>query len=268
MSLNEPPPIDTHAHIFRADLPMDRATALYLPDYDFTSEDYLKALDAHGVRQACIAAPSFLATYNDYMIACLRAHRDRLRGTAIVEPGIDPYSLRAMDADGVVGIRLSFRARGALPDLAGAEWQRLFWRLADLSWHVHLHVEGARLPELLPVLTAAPMALVIDHFGRPDPADAVNSPGFRALLGAFDTGRTWGKLSGGYRLGCDAGPLARRLMEVAGPERLVWGSDCPFAGHEREISYADTLADYLRWVPDPADRATIAEATRRLYRFS
>lgn len=258
--------VDTHAHIFRSDLPMAPG-GLHTPTHHFETADYLAILDRHGVHNACIAAPSFLGTYNDYMIAALRGE-PRLRGTVIVEPDVDPYVLRAMDGDGVVGVRLSLRGLKTLPDLRSAAYQRLLRRIADLDWHVHLHIEGQRLPDVLPILTGSPPNLVVDHFGRPDPETAERSEGFQALLRAFDSGRTWAKLSGGFRIACDPAPLARRLLEVAGPEHLVWGSDCPFTDFETEVTYQSVIDSYLTWVPDPAQRATIAEITRRLYRFA
>ncbi len=259
------PLVDTHAHIFRADLPMDKY-ALHLPKHDFTVDDYLTVLDTHGVWNAAIAAPSFLGTYNDYMIRDLIAH-PRLRGTAILDPDVSAYDLRQMDREGVVGVRLSLRGRKELPDYTSNEYKRFFFRLADLGWHAHLHIEGQRLPQMLPILQALPMDLIVDHMGRPDPASAGKSEGFEALLNGFDNGRMWVKLSGGFRIVCDQNPLARRLLEVGGPERLLWGSDCPFTDFEEKVSYRSVIDAYHDWVPDAADRAVIAEGSRKLYRF-
>nr|WP_314256844.1 amidohydrolase family protein [uncultured Devosia sp.] len=257
--------IDTHAHIFRSDLPMS-PEGLHYPKTNFEVDDYLAILDDHGVENACIAAPSFLGTFNDYMIDVLTEHR-RLRGTVIVRPDIDRYVLRQMDQDGVVGVRLSLRGSKQLPDLDSADYQRLFHRIADLNWHVHLHIEGERLPQVLPALTRSPANLVVDHFGRPDPKLGAQSQGFEHLLNAFDTGRTWCKLSGGFRIGCDPMPLAKKLLEVAGPSHLVWGSDCPFTDYETRVSYASVVASFEEWVPSKEDRQTIAETTKQLYRF-
>jgi signal transduction histidine kinase len=37
---------------------------------------------------------------------------------------------------------------------------------------------------------------------------------------------------------------AHSIARDAGPERLVWASDCPFAGHEGQITYRETI-DYM-----------------------
>lgn len=259
------PLVDAHAHVFRRDLPMAPG-GITTPHHDFELDEYEAILDRHGVQCACIAAPSFLGTYNDYTLAAIRG-RPRFKTTVILDPGTDPYILRMMDADRAEGVRLSLRNQPSLPDLAGYEWVRFLRRLADLDWHVHLHIDGQRLPQVLPALQAAPVRLVVDHFGRPDPALGAQSEGFQALLRAFDSGRTWVKLSGGFRIACDPAPLAARLLQVGGPERLLWGSDCPFTDFADQVSYQSVLDAYAAWVPKEADRARINESAKALYRF-
>ena len=56
------------------------------------------------------------------------------------------------------------------------------------------------------------------------------------------------------------------LLREAGPGRLVWGSDWPFAAFESRVDYAQTLADLQRWVPDAAARRRIGcETPLKLY---
>lgn len=257
--------VDTHAHVFRRDLPMAPG-GLHVPTHDFDIDAYLAELDAHGVAFASLAAPSFYGTCNDYLLAAIGGRR-RLRGSVIVDPTIDPYVLRAMDEDGATGVRLSYRGMKELPDLTSWENRRFFQRLADLDWHAHLHIEGQRLPDVLPALQATPVKLVIDHFGRPDPARGEACAGFQAMLRAIDNGRTWVKLSGGFRIACDPAPLAKRLMEIAGPSRLVWGSDCPWTDFETSVTYASVIESFESWVPKPEDRAEIGRTAMALYRF-
>jgi predicted TIM-barrel fold metal-dependent hydrolase len=273
----EPPLVDAHAHIFTLDMPR-APSAWMVPEQAFTAEDYLQVLDAHGVRFGVIAAISIFGTYNDYMIDCLRRH-SRLRGTVNVEPGVDLATLRRMQADGVVGVRLQLARRSAMPDLAGAEYQRLLRHIADLNWHVHLAVEDRWLPSLLPALEASGARIVLDHFGHPDPDGDLQSEGFLALLRSIEKGRTWVKLSAGFRLtwlGQNAGPpdaralqlaakAAQRLLQHAGPERLVWGSDCPFVGHEKSLTYADALASLYEWVPSVSIRRKMSDTALQLY---
>ena len=95
---------------------------------------------------------------------------------------------------------------------------------------------------------------------------------------SIGTGRTWVKLSAGFRLTWEsrstgrpdpaalelAQAAATRLLREAGPERLVWDSDCPFVGHE-SITYADALGWYEQWVPSPQLRRRMTDTALQLY---
>ena len=86
------------------------------------------------------------------------------------------------------------------------------------------------------------------------------------MLRSIDKGRTWVKVSGGYRLGPQAMDYARELVRVAGPDRLVWASDCPFVGHENQFPYQATIDWLVECIPDAAARAKIfGETARKLY---
>ncbi len=261
------PLVDTHAHIYLANCPVVPG-ATHRPERSFTDADFVRTLDENGVLFGVIAAASFMGSYNDYSLQALRQHR-RLRATAIVEPDVTLPELKAMDEAGIVGIRFSLRNYAGTPDLTGPEYQRLLRRVADLDWHVHLYAEGERIAALAPLLLDSGVKLVIDHYGNPDPALGENSPGFQAALRALATGRGWVKVSGPYRSpGCDHPALAARLLQEAGPERLLFGSDWPFVGHETTVSYRDTVDWFETAIPDPTIRDRIGRTAARLYRFA
>jgi predicted TIM-barrel fold metal-dependent hydrolase len=257
--------IDAHVHVFTTDMPLVD-NPRHAPKYSFTYDKLIATLDKHGVERAVIAAASPWGDYNDYILAALRAHPKRLRGTAIVKPAVGRFALEAMSRDGMVGVRLPFIGLPKLPDITTFDYRALFRRLADLGWHVHPHVDGEDLPKILPTLEASGVKIVVDHLGRPDPRTGINSDGFKALLRSIDKGRTWVKVSGGYRLGPQATTYARELVRVAGADRLVWASDCPFVGHEGEFPYQATIDWLNECVPDVAARAKIfGETALKLY---
>ena len=83
----------------------------------------------------------------------------------------------------------------------------------------------------MPALRAG-CRVVIDHFGRPDPALGIADPGFAYLLRQADSGQVWVKLAAPYRNRpapvCAAGrEAARLLLDAYTPDRLMWGSDGP-----------------------------------------
>jgi predicted TIM-barrel fold metal-dependent hydrolase len=257
--------VDAHVHVFTRDMPLID-NPRHAPTYDFTHQDLIATMEAHGVQYAAIAAASPWGDYNDYMLTAVRAHPKRLRATAILKPTVDRFALEAMSRDGFIGVRLPFIGLPKLPDITGFDHRAFFRRLADLDWHVHPHVDGEDLPKILPALEASGVKIVVDHLGRPDPRSGVNSEGFKRLLASIEKGRTWVKVSGGYRLGPQAPDYARELLRVAGADRLIWASDCPFVGHENQFPYQSTI-DWLNDAISDADarRKIFGETALKLY---
>lgn len=264
--------VDTHAHIFETGLEL-APVRRYAPSYNATAEDYLAVLDKHGVARGVLVQPSFLGTNNSYMIAALKRHPERFRGIAVVDPDTDLATLEAMDAIGVVGIRLNLGGL-PIPQLWDAAWQRLFGYLRRLDWQVEVIRESVDLPFLIDPLLDAGLTVVVDHMGRPGEAGA-NDQGFRHLLRTARSRRVWVKVSAVYRNWPDLSDLSRakdctaRLLDAFGPERLVWGSDWPHTQNESKIQYAMTQRHLEECVPDPADRTIILQdAPARLFRFN
>ena len=260
--------VDAHAHVMRRDLPLasERHSA---PKRDVTVDEYIAVLDHHGISHGVLTAPSFYGTDNRLLLAALDAYPARLRGTVIVAPDIDAETLSEMDRRGVVGIRLNWVRRASLPDVASAEYRRLFAAVRDLGWHVEIFLEGPKLAAVLPQVRDSGVNVVLDHFAAPDSALGTTDPGFREALKGVGAGDTWVKLSAPYRLGgADPQRYVDALLDAGGARQLVWASDWPFVSHEDAIEYrmcVDWLSD---WVKDDATRKTIlVDAPARLFRF-
>lgn len=260
------PFVDCHAHVYTLDMPL-AGTAWHHPPEDATIEQYIATLDTHGVSHAVMAAASLYDDYNDYMIEAARRHR-RLRTTVIVRPDTSPYILRQMRDDGVVGVRFQWRNVENIPDLSAPENRKFLRRVRDLDWHVHLNDSGPRMPHTLGWFESAGVKLVIDHFGHPEKGRGPQCAGVDAVLRSVARGNTWVKLSAAYRLESleVAVACAKRYLAEAGPERLLWGSDWPFAAFEKKVTYRDTLNAFERCVPDAAQRRIIGgETPLKLY---
>ena len=95
-------------------------------------------------------------------------------------------------------------------------------------------VKPAQLPALLPMLDRHPdLAVVVDHGAKPDIANGMWEPWARLMRAVADNPRVRCKLSG---LVTEAGTgwtidMLRRyfdfLVDIFGPQRLMWGSDWP-----------------------------------------
>ena len=131
-----------------------------------------------------------------------------------------------------------------------------------------------KFPDLDRVLADFPVAVMIDHMGRPDTCAGIDAPGFQALIRLLTSGRGWSKLSAPYRTSREASPYRDILpfahaLAAAAPDRLVWGTDWPHVMLEGAMPNTGLFADLLaEWVPDEATRDRIlVDNPARLYGF-
>ena len=264
--------IDCHAHVFLRDLPMpDRRRAP--SGYDAPPEEFLRVLEANGMTNGVLVQPSFLGTDNSYLTQALLKYPGRFRGIAVVEPTVTGAGLDALQRAGVVGIRLNLVGLPT-PDFASPQWVRLLQELRQRRWQVEVHQLARDLKPILDPLLSAGVAVVVDHFGRPDPALGVEDPGFQYLLSLGATRHVWVKLSGAYRNGpngrgeqvaLQAMPL---LQSNFGFGQLVWGSDWPHTLFESTVKYVEQRRLLDVWIPEARDRQIVLRDTpARLFAF-
>lgn len=262
----EPPAIDAHAHVFTRAMPFTD-TAWTRPDYDYPVEAYLADLDAHGIAFGVVTAASLFGEYNDYTLAALARHK-RLRATVMLDQDTALAELAVLKGQGVCGVRFQIPLSATLPDLGGYRFRRFVTRLADAGMHLELNLGGEQLSQMLPALADASVPVVVDHFGLLRSEGEMEGPGFGALLRSVALGRTWVKISAGFRLPAERlQTYAQRLLAEAGPDRLFWGSDAPFVGAEDRVTYAQTLDTLYRIVPDARIRRQMSDAALRFYFF-
>ena len=147
-------------------------------------------------------------------------------------------------------------------------------RLADIGWHLQIHMEGSLIPDLAPALKRSAVPVAIDHIGRVDASLGLDQPGFTSLLKLMDDGKMWVKVSGSDRITragppyADAIPFARKLVAEFG-DRTVWGTDWPHPNHTH-VPDDGMLVDILAEIaPSEAQRqALLVDNPQRLYKFA
>jgi predicted TIM-barrel fold metal-dependent hydrolase len=261
------PYVDTHAHVFLRALPM-AADRRYTPSEDCATERYMAVLADHDVGYGVLVQPSFLGTDNTYMLRALERHPDRLRGIAVVDPAIADRELERMNDAGVTGIRFNMIGRD-IATLAAPDTVSLLGRVGALGWQVEVQAKGTDIPRVFTALAAFDGPVVIDHFGLPDPGMGIRDQGFRAILAEGPQGRTFVKMSAGYRArGLDVASFAGALLAVLGPKRLLWGSDWPFTQFETGNSFQRVVNELVRWVPDKQTRDALDQTALGLFSYS
>lgn len=252
---------DCHAHVFGPAARFPYSTPRSYTPPDSPLAEYLAMHDTLGVQRGVLVQPSVYGTDNAAMMDALRAHPERLRGVAVLDPDVPEAELAALHAGGVRGVRVNVLFKGGVPISAA---RPLAERIAPLGWHLQFLIDVSNHPDLDRELAGFPTPVVIDHMGHCDAARAANDPGFAALLRLLDGGGCWVKLSGPYRITArsvvpfdDVTPIARTLV-ARRPDRMVWGTDWPHPSIRTAMPNDADLVEMLAdWVPD-------AEVRRRI----
>jgi predicted TIM-barrel fold metal-dependent hydrolase len=228
-----------------------------------------------GTTRTVVVTPAVYVTDNRATLDAISQLGAQARGVAVVHPTVTDAELKALDQGGIRGIRFTqFDPATAVNTLDMIE--PLSKRIADLGWHVQIHMRADQILAAADLWRRLPSTIVFDHMGRlPQPA-GVDHPAFAIILSLLDKGRAWVKLSGAYldsRVGAPSYTDATRVAEalvIAAPERLVWGSDWPHptegsAHKPNDAVLFDLLA---QWAPDDAIRRRILVANpAALYGF-
>ncbi len=230
-----------------------------------------------GTTRTVIVQPAAYVTDNRVTLdAIQQLGAANTRGVAVVHPSVTDTELKALDAGGIRGVRFTvFDPRSAAVSIDMIE--PLGKRVADLGWHIQIHMRADQIAENAALLEGLPTQVVFDHMGRlPQPAPLEHAA-FGVIRRMIDKGRTWVKLSGAY-MDTNAGAptfadktaVAQAYIRAA-PERVVWGTDWPHPTEKPEHKPNDAmLFDLLtEWAPDAAQRQRILVANpEALYGFT
>lgn len=277
---------DCHTHIIG-----DPARIPFWPGRGYTPEpaspEQMAALHrALHIERVVIVTPSFYGTDNSATLYGMKARGSTARGVAVIDSRTPDRELDAMDRAGVRGIRLNL-ANSTHDDAATG--RRLIResaaRVKARRWHIQINSSLPVLAQLKEALIAAPVRIVIDHFGGAKAELGVAQPGFADLVEMVRSGNVYVKVSGAYRVSrrpdcADVAPLAKALI-AANPERIVWGSDWPHPDSANETGEAakrvrkplpvddGRMLNLLPvWAPNVATRKQIlVDNPARLYDF-
>jgi 2-pyrone-4,6-dicarboxylate lactonase len=263
---------DTHFHVFG---PQKRfpfaAERSYTPTCDAPKET-LFALHKHLGIERGVVVQSAAHGFDNSAAADLLAANKNYRGIALVPAAASLAELKLLDKQGFRGARFHYMGHIAKGDSI-EDVLAIAPRLADIGWHLQIHLEGNRIPELAPALARSPVPVVVDHMGRVDASQGIGQEPFKALLKLLENPHCWVKVSGSERISRkpspwpDAAPFARKLVAEC-PERCLWGSDWPHP-NLKEVPDDGVLVDLIaQMAPSEAERrALLADNPARLYGF-
>jgi D-galactarolactone isomerase len=264
---------DCHMHVYdgarfppaRPQLRMQANAAV--PDYRLLQRRI-------GTTRTVVVSPAAYGTDNRVTLDAIAA-LGNARGVAVVHPSITDAELKAFAAGGIRGIRFT-QADPVSATTTFDMIEPLANRVAELGWHVQIHMRADQISAAASVWARLPCPIVFDHLGRlPQPA-GVDDAAFKVMCALLDKGRTWVKISGAYlnsKIGpptyADATKVAQAFVAAA-PERMVWGSDWPHPNLSVTQKPDDAvLFDLLsEWAPnDAVHHRILVENPQALYGF-
>jgi predicted TIM-barrel fold metal-dependent hydrolase len=218
---------DAHCHIIDPRFPTPETAR----PAGMTADHYRQLQRRLGTSRAVFVQAKYHRTDHACLLDALMRFDGDAVGVGVAHPGVEHDELRRLDAGGVRGLRFSvWNPKDTVTTIDMIE--PLTKRVAELGWHVQVHMSGDQIVENAALLGRLPCPIVFDHMGRLPPKQGPDHPAFRVMLDLVGKGRAWVKLSGAYlntgqgQPYADASRMAQAFVAEA-PERLVWGSDWP-----------------------------------------
>jgi predicted TIM-barrel fold metal-dependent hydrolase len=274
--------IDAHVHVWTPDVTRYPLAAPYTPAQmqpaSFTPEQLFVHTKPCGVERVVLIQMSYYGFDNRYMLDTMRRFPGVFSGVAVVDEHAPELRATMLDLkkQGVRGFRIHPAQRAVDNWLFGKPMAQM-WRIgADEQLAMCALVNPEALVPLDKMCQQFPdTRLVIDHFSRIGMDGTIRDADVDNLCRLARHKLVSVKVSAFYALGrkkppyTDLGPMIRRLLEAFGPERLMWGSDCPFQVDPGR-TYRDSI-DLVRERLDflsPGDRAWILQRTAERVFFS
>ncbi len=242
--------VDAHCHVFgpMAQFPFS-PKAKYLPED--AGPDKLFALRDHlGFSRNVIVQASCHGTDNSATLDAIAKSDGKARGVAVVDPSISDAELDALHKGGIRGVRFNFLKR--LVDNAPKDkFLDISRRIQRLGWHVVIYFEADILEEISPFIADIPVAVIIDHMGRPNLSqgpDGNDMKAFRNLLDSRDD--IWTKVTCPDRLDANGPPytdFARAVRPIVEnySDRVLWGTDWPHPNMQNVLPDDGHLVDVI-----------------------
>lgn len=265
---------DAHVHVFGPRNRFAFAEGRRYTPSDAPKELLFKLHERLGIQHCVIVQPACHGVDNSVTVDAIAATGGSYKGVALVPVTISDADLKRLDAAGLCGARFHYMTH--LAQGSGIDEVMIFGkRLADIGWHLQIHMEAELISDLTPALKRSPVPVVIDHMGRIDASLGLDQPAFKALLSLLADKNIWVKVSGADRITrrgppyADAVPFARKLVEEFG-DRCVWGTDWPHPNHQGPIPDDGMLVDVLTEIApsDAARMALLVDNPKRFYRFA
>src|SRR6185295_6200175 len=172
---------DVHFHVFgpKAKFPF-AANRSYTPAD--APKEKLFALHKHlGIERGVMVQSAAHGFDNSAGADLIAARKDDYVGVALLPVDASMDTLKKHHAQGFRGVRFNYMkhlGEGAPID----QVMLMAKKLADLGWHLQIHMDSSLIGAMAPALRASPVPVVIDHMGRVDASQGLGQKPFRELM--------------------------------------------------------------------------------------
>jgi 2-pyrone-4,6-dicarboxylate lactonase len=265
---------DSHCHVFGpASIFPYSDIRKYTPE-DAPKQDLFALHKQLGFDRAVLVQASCHGTDNHAMVDMLQDAKGRYRGVAIIDEDFTFAQLQALHDAGVRGIRFNFLPR--LVDIKPREYYlRIAEMIAPFNWHIVVYFESEHLPNIESLLNELPAPLVIDHMGRPDVSQPIDSENFQRICHLLARNpQNYIKVSCVERLTkvgepyLDVIPFAKHLVEHFS-NQVLWGTDWPHPNMEPNIPNDIVLVNSIGLMATTTalQQKLLVDNPHRLYHF-
>jgi 2-pyrone-4,6-dicarboxylate lactonase len=246
-----------------------------------TFSDMQNVLRILGFTRGVIVHTQRYDTDHSLLIDTLEAlppqERNNYRAIGIVRDDLTDRQMERLNAVGVRGARFHLGKRyGQVHEPQAV--RRSMARVREIGWHARLHITGSDIADWGDFLCAEKdLTMVVDHMGHLDLSLGVEQPACRWIIDRLNGESWWVKLSNGNRDSVmetgwdDAIPFARAFIAAA-PDRMIWGTDWPHTGwnKERMMNDAEVVELLYRYVDHDPDllRKILVTNPARLHGFA
>lgn len=277
--------IDAHSHVWSSDTELfplgSWAKKDAMSPAEFTAEQLLETALPFGVERAVLIQHSPYFGYDSsYLIDCRRRFPGVFSIVGMIDERKPDLSRRLSDAValGVRGIRISPTIHGdRTPVASPKDWltvpaMQALWKVAAELRVAMCPIVSAEFLSTLDTMCAQfpETVCVIDHLGHVHESKEDRAADLLCLARHRNA---YVKVSGFYKAGAQSAgydgllPLIRRAVEAFGPERLMWGSDCPYQlrnGHTYSASIS-LIRDRLDSLAASDRRAILRGTAERIF---
>lgn len=234
------PRVDAAVHVWSADpaaYPWSPLDGVELPAAGAEAEQLLETLGSWDFDAAVCVQPRVYGHDHAYLEAALAANPGRVAGVCLIDPGAADAVARLerhVREGGMRGVRVIALGEDDRTWLAGETGDTIWEACAELGVPVSVLVSPPGLGAVRAQAERSPATTtVIDHLGLVTPD--LGAEALRALLGCAEAPNLWVKVSALNALSAepwpysDLEPLVRAAVDAFGPERIVFGTDWPYA---------------------------------------